>query len=265
MNDNIEQGKKEFKQKNYKKALGHFSQVEKDDEDYGYAQIYRFGCLFELKCFREALEIIDSLISTNPYSVLLWHEKVRCHIFLKENEKAFDALRELERVVDPQNMDHLLDVSQLYSLLDDYDGVMEYCDKALAIDSNYKPALYQKALVASKINDGEMIDSVSKDILSVCDNDLFSLMPVFLLKLFSKKYEDCFDMVENSEMDDIKEEFGEALKGVIYNDMSEDLNAKLLLTQEIDLSVDDAIKLMLEFKNNGKDHGKIHGVHYFIL
>ena len=85
MNDNIEQGKKEFKQKNYKNALGHLRKVEKDDEDYEYAQVYIYGCLIELKCYGDALEIIDSLISTNPYSVLFWREKVRCHIFLKEN------------------------------------------------------------------------------------------------------------------------------------------------------------------------------------
>lgn len=265
MNHNIEQGKEEFNKKNYKNALGYFRKVGNDDEDYEYAQVYAFSCLIEMGCYRDALKVINSLISKNPNSEMLWHEKSRCHIFLKENKDAYNALSELERVVDVHNKDSLVDVARLYSLLDDYDKVIEYCDKALAIDENYKPALYEKALVASSLNDDEMIDVVSKDILNVSEGDLFSIMPVFLLKLFSKKYEDCLEMVEDSDVDDVKEKFGEALKGIIYQHMTEDLNAKLLLSEDIDLPIGDALKLMFEFKNDGKDHGKVNGIQYFIL
>lgn len=265
MNHNIEQGKKEFDEKNYKDALEHFEQVAKDEEEYEYAQIYRFLCLMKLKCYRDALKVINSLISKNPYNEMFWHEKARCHIFLKENKKAKNALGELERVVDGQNKNSLLDVACLYSLLDDYDKVIEYCDKALAIDGKFKAALYEKALAASSLKDDEMVDSVSEEIMKVCDGDIFSLLPVFLLKLFSKKYEECLEIVEGSKMDDVKRECGEDLKIVIYNRMSDDLNAKIALTQDFDLSVDDALKLMFEFKNTGKDFGNIHGVHYFIL
>lgn len=265
MNENIEQGKKEFRQKNYKEALGYFKQVEKDDEDYEYAKIYRFFCLFELKCYRQALDVVNSLISTNPYSEILWHEKVRCHIFLKEKEKAHDALGELERVADGQNKKSLLNIARKYFLLNDYDKVTQYCDMALELDEKYMPALYEKALVASRVKDDEMIDEVSKDILNVSDDDLLSVMPVFLLKLFSKKYDDCLDIVENSEVDDKTEELAEALKCALYNYMSDDLNAVIALTQDVDLPVGEALKLMFEFKNTGKDYGEIHGVNYFIL
>ena len=47
--------------------------------------------------------------------------------------------------------------------------------------------------------------------------------------------------------------------------MSDDFNAQLLLADEIDLSIDEAIGLMLEFKKFGKDFGEIRGVSYFIL
>ena len=265
MNENIEQGKKEFDEKNYKDAMGHFKQVQKDDSEYEYAQVYIFLCLMKLRCYSDALNIINSLISKNPYNEMFWHEKTRCHIFLKENKKAESALAELERVVDGQDKDSVLNVARLYSLLDDYDKVIEYCDKALAIDGGFKAALYEKALAASSLKDDELVDSVSEDLIRVCDGDLFSLMPVFLLKLFSKKYEACLEIVEGSEMDDVKKEFGEDLKIVIYNRMSDDLNAEIALTQDIDLDVDEALKLMFEFKNTGKDFGKIHGVHYFIL
>jgi hypothetical protein len=83
--------------------------------------------------------------------------------------------------------------------------------------------------------------------------------------LFSKKYEDCLNLVENCEDDDLKHDYGELFKGIIYNRMSDDLNAQILLADEIDLSVDDAIKLMLEFKKSGRDFGEVHGVSYFIL
>jgi tetratricopeptide (TPR) repeat protein len=265
MNKNIEQGKKEFDEKNYKNALDHFKKVAKDDEEYEYAQVYSLICLMELKCYREALKVVNSLISKDPYSELLWYEKARCHIFLKQNMKARSALGELERVADGQDKESLLDVARLYSLLDDYGKVIEYCDKALAIDGSYKAALYEKALAASDMEDDEMVDSVSAEIINVCGGDLFALMPVFLLKLFSKKYGDCLDIIEGSETDDVKKEFEESLKAIIYNRMSDDLNAKLALTKDIDLPIDEALKLMFEFKNAGKDHGEIRGVHYYIL
>jgi tetratricopeptide (TPR) repeat protein len=265
MKDIIEQGISEFKEKNYETSLSCFEKVNEDDEGFDIAQVYRFSCLIELNRHDEALRIVNGLIEKDPYEKLLWHEKVRCHIFLNEDEKALGALKELERIVELNDKEYLVEIARLYYLLDNYHKVVEYCDLALKVDKDYKVALYEKALAASSLEDDEMIDDVSKSILSISNNDLFSILPVFLLKLFSKKYEDCLNLVENCEDDDLKHDYGELFKGIIYNRMSDDLNAQILLADEIDLSVDDAIKLMLEFKKSGRDFGEVHGVSYFIL
>ena len=265
MEDIIEQGILEFKEKNYEKSLLCFEKIGVGEDKFEIVQIYRVSCLIKLKRYGEALDVINRLIEKNPYEELLWHEKVRCHIFLDEDEKAFSALGELERIVDRNDKEYLVDIARLYYLLGDYDKVVEYCDLALKIDGNYKVALYEKALAASNLEDDQLIDEVSDSILNVSDNDLISILPVFLLKLFSKKYEDCLDLIENIECDDLKKGHCDLFKGIVYNRMSDDFNAQLLLADEIDLSIDEAIGLMLEFKKFGKDFGEIRGVSYFIL
>lgn len=265
MNGNIEKAKVEFKNKNYRKALSYLNCVRKDDEDYEYAQVYEFGCLFELGCYGKALEVIDSLISKNPRGDLFWYEKVRCHIFLDENDKAEKALGELERICDEGDKRMLLRIARLHFILENFDKTMEYSEKALAIDEGFEPALYQKAMVALMHDDMEMMDDVSKRIQHVSKGDLFSLLPAVLMNLFSGKYEEAYGIIEGSDEDSIKEKFAGSLKKIIYKRMSEDLNAKVLLSQDVAISVDDALKVMFDFKNTGKDHGEIDGIQYFIL
>ena len=264
VNSKIEEGKLEFENKNYEKALRCFDEASNDEEN-DFIQIYKYDCLMNLKRYGDALNIINSVISKYPYSETFWKCKARCHIFLDENQKALKALSEVERVCNDENKKGLVDLDHLYNLLDEYDKVIEYCDKALAIDGAFKPALYEKVMVASSLKDDEMIDSVTADFLNISDNDLFGLLPVFTLNLFSKKYGKCLEIVNACRMDDAKKQHGELLKGVIYQNICEDLNAQIGLSKKYDLSVDDAINLMLEFKKTGKDHGTIHGVEYYIL
>lgn len=264
MNSKIEEGKLEFENRNYEKALRCFEQASKDEES-EFVQIYKFDCLMELERYSDALKIINSLIGNYPYSEIFWKCKVRCHILLDENQDALKALSELERICDEGNKRSLVDIAELYNRLHECDKVIEYCNKALDIDETFKPALYEKMIAASSLKDGEMIDSITEDIMNISDNDLLSLLPVFTLNLFSEKYEKCLDIVNGCKMDDVKKEHVDLLKGAIYQSMSEDLNAQIGLSKKLDLSVDEAINLMLEFKKTGKDHGTIHGVEYYIL
>lgn len=264
MKSKFEEGKLEFENNNYEKALECFEQVLRNEEN-DLVEIYKFECLLKLKRYAGALKVIDSLISNRPYSETLWKCKARCHIFRHESQSALKALGEVERLCDEENKGGLVDIAQIYNLLDEHDKVIEYCDKALAIDKTFKPALYEKMIVASSLKDIKMVDELTEKFLSISDNDLFGMMPVFIMNMFSKRYEKCLEIIDFCKLDDSQRQEEELLKGAIYQTLSEDLNAQIGLSEKYDLSVDDAIGLMLEFKKTGKDYGVIHGVEYYIL
>lgn len=265
MIDKIEQGKLEFENKNFNEALKHFNQVKKDENGYKLGQIYKVDCLMELKQYNEALEIIDMLIEEAHDVEIFWAEKVRCHLFLNEDVKALEALKELERLCGDDDKKAFVRIAKLYSILDVNDKVIEYCDKALTIDENYKEALYEKLLVAYSIQDDEMIDDVSEDLLRISDNTLISILPLIMMDIFSEKYERALDLIENCGLGDIDEEHRQLLKSGVYKRICDDLNAQIMVSEKIDLDIRDAVGLMLEFKETGKDRGEVNGVQYFIM
>ncbi len=265
MNSEIKKGISEYDDENYKKALSHFKKVSPDDEDYHYSLVFRVSCLMKLRCYREALPFINKLIEKEPYEDVWWIEKAWAHVFLKEKNQAYSALSHLERTVDVSDKVKLLQISKLYNLLDDDSKVLEYADKALEVDEDYKDALYEKITVLGRTHDRKEIDKVSKKLFELSDGKLISLMPIFLLRLFSKDYAGAVDLLDKCDDDEIGDEYIDNLKSVVYNHLSDDLNAKILVCEPADLSVDDALALMLEFQKTGKDHGKIHGIDYFIL
>lgn len=265
VNTNFKNGRNEFKQKNYKKALSYFNEIDNDDGDYEYSLVYKIGCLIELKRYDEALEIINPLIEKNPYDELLWLDKVACHVFLNEDEKAFGALHELERIIDAEDKLKLVFIAKFYNMLGDYENALSYCDKALAIDENLKEALHEKSLVAIHLDDHEMIDGVADRLLEFCDNDILSLTPIFLLRLFSKNYRGCLDLVENSNDDDVKEDTMSMFKAIIYKQICDDFNVQLMMDSDIDLSVDEALDIMFAFVDSGCDNGVVRDVGYMIF
>jgi hypothetical protein len=150
-------------------------------------------------------------------------------------------------------------------MLEDYPKVIEFCNRALEVDRNYREALLEKSFAALQLDDFDMVNSISDRLLEISDGNILSLTPVFMLKLFSKDYAGCLDLINSSVDDDVKSETIELFKSVIYNKLSEDLSAQILMTQKIEISVDDALKLMLDFKEHGVDSGRINGVQYFIV
>ena len=175
------------------------------------------------------------------------------------------ALKEVERVVDVEDKRRLLYVAKFYNMLGVYDKALEYCDKALAIDENFRDALHEKSHVAMRLDDIEMIEEVANKLFETSNNDILSLTPIFLLKLFARKYKEALSLIEDSIDDKNKQETNDLFKTIIYKQICEDLNAQILLSEEMDLSIDDALKLMFEFTESGKNHGVIQGVSYFIV
>lgn len=263
MYDKIKKGKIEFENENYDKAISYFDEVENDDEYYQLAQLYKSGSLMELKEYEEALSILDMLIHTNPYEDILWVDKIRCHIYLHEDEKARKALKEMDRLVDRNNKSRLLTISKLYSILRDHENVIKYCDYALANDPDYKEALFEKAMALKQLKKFDELDNVSKKILEISDKDLLSLMPLFIIMIFSKKYRDALDILNNVE-DDEHDEYISMFKAGIYSRICDDYSINLLLVTPVKLSIDEILEIMLDFVEDGKDSGEIKGVQYFI-
>lgn len=265
LNDEIIKGKKEFKNGNYEEALGHFENVGEDDEFYGYAQLFSANCLMELKRYDDALRIVNVLIMQNPYNKLAWFNKVLCYIFSDDEKQALNIMDDVIGVVDMADKYDLVFLAKLYKLLHCYDEALRYCNMALEIDGEFSEALYEKSFIAMRNDDSNALDEISEKFLGLSDNGLLSLMPAFLLKLFSKDYSACVDLIENTDLNEFDEEHVGMLKGIVYNQICRDHSVGLLVVNEENLSIDDALKALIDFVEAGKTDGEIAGVQYFIL
>ena len=265
MNDLIEKGKVEFENKNYSEALGYFEQVGEDDAYYRYAQLFKANCLMELEEYEDSLNVIDSLISNDSYHKLAWFNKALCHVLLKQEKEAYVALDNLLRMIDRDDKYDLVFMAKMYKLLGDHDNALKYCDDALEIDEYFRDALYEKSFAALRINDVGAIRDISDKLHEISNDDLIRRMPVFLLKLFSKDYVGCRDLIDNSNQGELDDEHVEMLKAALYNQVCDDLCINLLIVNGDDLSIDDALDAVLEFVENGKDNGEIGKVQYFII
>ena len=265
MNNMIDKGKIEFENGNFQEALSYFEQVGEGEKYYRYAQLFKANCLMELEKYEDSLDVVNRLISIEPYHKLAWFNKALCHILLKDENEAFRTLEHLLRLIDMQDKHDLLFIAKLYKLLGDYDNVLKYCDAALEIDEYYKDALYEKSFAALRADDHDAIRDISDKLYQISNDDLFRLMPVFLLKMFSKDYKGCRDLINNSNQGEFDDEHIDILKGAVYNQICEDLCINLLIVNGEDLPIDDALDAVIEFAENGKDNGKIGKIQYFII
>lgn len=265
MNGNINKAKLEMDKGNYEKALQFLNSVRVDDGDYKISLIFKVACLIKLEDYDDALVIINPLISEDPYSEFLWFNKVLCHVFLHDKDNAFKALSEAERVADECDKNQLLFLAKMYNLLSDESKALKYCDMALAIDENYVDALHEKSLVSLGLKDAELINEVADRLLPLVENNILSRLPIFLLKLFSKNYQDCYDLIVNTEFGDVGAENAEMYKGAIFNHICDDFNIDLLLVNAKDLPMDEALHILFNYIDTGNDHGSVGEIQYFIL
>ena len=265
MNDLIEKGKVEFENENYREALGYFKQVSNDDKYYRYARLFMTNCLMELGEYEDSLNVVNSLISTEPYHKFAWFNKALCHVLLKQEREAYDTLDNLLRIIDEDDKYDLVFMAKMYKLMGDYDNVLKYCDAALEIDDCFKDALYEKSFAALRVGDEEAIKDISDKLYGISNDDLIRNVPVFLLKLFSKDYTGCRDLINNSNQGELDDEHVEMLKAAVYNQVCDDLCINLLIVNDKDLPIDDALDAVLEFVETGKDNGEIGKVQYFII
>ena len=265
MKSKFKQGIEEFENESYDCALKHFESIGQDDDDYEISLLYKISCLIHLKRYRQALSLSNRLIEKYPREFPLWFDKARCHILLKEYDEMESALNHLERIVDKTDKVDLLYMAKLYNYLHDNSKALEYVNMALEIDENYVDALDEKFLTAVQLRDKKSQEEAIVKLYDISDKRLIDSMPLFFMILLSKDYEGALDLLNEANVQKEDENYVELYKGAIYKHLTDDLNAQLMLDDNIELDVEDAIRIMLEFKENGTDHGQIHGVNYFVL
>ena len=133
------------------------------------------------------------------------------------------------------------------------------------VETQIVDALDEKFLTAVQLRDKKSQEEAIVKLYDISDKRLIDSMPLFFMKLLSKDYEGALDLLNEANVQKEDENYVELYKGAIYKHLTDDLNAQLMLDDNIELDVEDAIRIMLEFKENGTDHGQIHGVNYFVL
>lgn len=264
MDSKINKGRLEFNDENYEKALTYFDAVDEEDEDYNYVLIFKITCLMELERYDKALFIIDSLLKEDPGDELLLYEKIRCHIALNEKNEAFITLNEFEKIISPDNKEMVLDLARFYKILGDYQNALRFCNRAMEIDGSFEDAVYEKSLIAIALDDVELIDQCADKLYELVDGDKFRIIPVFLLKLYSCRFKDCIRIVDEIE-GDVDDEMVEMLKTVIFNQFCGELDVNIHLTGDIDLSIGEAIQLLVDYDEKGIKSGVIDDVGFVIM
>lgn len=265
MNKNIKEAQKQLVNDNFEKALELINDIGSDEKNYGMALTIRYASFMGLKEFDNALDCVNSLIEIYPENKWLLIDKVKCHMYVDDEKLALKTLAELEKF-ELDDTDIIVQISRLYRFLDDYENALRYCNMALAIDEDCTGAIYQKAALAVNMKDESLI-------LEVCsrfegsESDMVKILPVFFIRIFSQNFDGAYNLLldwDSGGNEDIEKLRG-LCKSLIYSQMSEELDVQLLLTGEVDLSIDEAIQLLLRYHKDGVDAGVIRNVNYIII
>ncbi|MGN0177500.1 MAG: hypothetical protein ACI389_06685 [Methanobrevibacter sp.] len=262
MNFRFNECKKEFDGGNFGKALDILNEIESDDEDYKFALMLKYNCLMGLGCYDDALVIINLLIGEDPYFLLLWFDKVKCLYYIEDLANAKVALKHVERLIDLEDVNDIICFVKLCNLVGEHETALKYCDIVLDIDDNVD-ILLEKSIVSNIFNDKEMMSECGDKLLEVCEDNISILLIPFALKLFSGMYMDCFNVILKIDSLDFK--MGEILKKILYNQMLCDLNIQIWVEKRIELTIDESIFLLFDYKYDGIECGEVKNVNYIIL
>lgn len=265
MKNNYNKGIEYFESGCYKKALECFKGIKEDSDYSSAAQCYMISCFINLKEYRDALVVIDVCLKKYPDVKFLWYDKVTSHAMLNEDDKAFKALQKLESLIDENDPNELVNIARFFNILDDFDKSSEYCNKALAIDENFKEALHEKAIVGIGMDDCNIINDVADKLLEICGDDLSDILHIFLLKIFSKHYNDAYDLIDEHSERFVSQDTVELFSAILYKRICEDLNVDIFTVSNIKLVYDDALRILFDYMESGKDSGIIDGVKYHIV
>lgn len=264
MNSKINKGRIQFNDENYEEALNYFNAVDESDEDYDYVLIFKITCLMELERFDKALFLIDSLLDEDPTDELMMYEKIRCHVALDEKSEALNALKKFERIFPKDNKRMILDVAIFYKTLGEFKKALTFCNMALSIDSDFEEAIYEKSLIGIALDNDDIINNCANKLLDLIDDDQSKIIPIFLLKIYSGRFKDCMGIIKNLESQ-FDEETCEMLKAIVFNQLCENFGVNIHLTDDVELSVGEAIELLFNYHDDGVNYGVINGVGFVIM
>lgn len=262
MNSKIEESIKEFDDGNYENALNLLEGIEVDGRELKLLMMIRYTCLMSLNRYDESLEIINSLIESDPYDVDFWISKAKCHYFAHNKKSAKKAVSEAERLIDESDIRQLVNMAQINNLIGNKGQALKYCDMALEIDETSLDALREKSLVASSLKDSELMNECADGLIEICGDDTLSLVLPLMLRLFSGNYKGCLDLVDNADFD---ENHVEMIKIGVYNQMCEDLDVQIALSSPLVMDVGEALELLFKYHYDGVSCGNFKGVLYSVV
>lgn len=263
LNFKFKECKTEFDGGNFEEALDILCEIENDDEDYKFALMLKYNCLMGLGCYGDALTIINMFIHGNPYMSLFWFDKVKCHYFLKDLINASGALYHVERIIDLNDVAEIIDFVKLCNMIGEHEIALKYCNIVLDADENQIDALLEKSLISNSIDDKNMMNECGDKLFELSGDNLSLLMVSFALKLFSGMYRDSFNIILNINCMD--SEMGLILKKIIYNQMLCDLNIQIVMERNAELTTDEIILLLFDYRYHGVESGEVKNVRYMIV
>ncbi|RPF50189.1 hypothetical protein EDC42_1833 [Methanobrevibacter gottschalkii DSM 11977] len=263
LNFKFKECKTEFDGGNFEEALDILGEIENDDEDYKFALMLKYNCLMGLGCYGDALTIINMLIHENPYMSLFWFDKVKCHYFLKDLTNAAGALYHVEHIIDLKDVVEIIDFVKLCNMIGEHVIALKYCNIVLDTDENQIDALLEKSLISNIIDDKNMMNECGDKLFELSGDNLSLLMVSFALKLFSGMYRDSFNIILNINCMDSK--MGLILKKIIYNQMLCDLNIQIVMESNAELTIDEFILLLFDYRYYGVESGEVKNVRYMIV
>lgn len=245
----IKQAIEEYENKNYENALNILEDIEDENVNVKNVEMLKTFCLMNLRRYSDALVIINKMIEKDPYNFSMWVFKVNCHYFNDEKDIANKSLKELERIADRNDKKQLVEVAHISNLIRDSKKAIEYSDLALSIDECYIDAIHEKAHAAASLDDYDLMNECADQLLELYGDDTIRFLFPFMLKLFSQRYEDCREMLDNAE--GLDEGTVEMIKLGVYNTMLENMGVGIGLYEKVEVTINEALDILFDYRDKG--------------
>ena len=109
-----------------------------------------------------------------------------------------------------------------------------------------------------------MINSCADRLCEIISNRGMGMAFVFLLKLYVSRFDDCLLIIDYMG-DEFNDDTLERFKSIVFKELCETLDVNLHVVGEAEISVDEAIRLLMDYDETGVDSGRINGVAFKIM
>jgi tetratricopeptide (TPR) repeat protein len=270
--DLLEQAKKFYEERNYKKTIEETERVIAANPDYAPAYEFAGDALIEAKRYREAAKYLEKAIKLDPSMSMARIHLGESYFEAGEYYRALEVFKETARI-EPDNFDAILDIGETYVELGDLGKAEIYLKRASKMKPGYFSPYNELGnlfLLKNKYNEAEKYYNKSLSLKSDYEDAMMGLSRVYaarkeygkaenLIKKALKisPYEwgqglsclgDIYLMQGKTEL--AKKAYSDAIKRDVYNSQGYYCIAKLYVKQGKN---DEAENMLLQAqKNNGQ-------------